>query len=181
MMLKFKNRTYMNKRIACFGCGALVSDIDGPTHKYMLSTPGCWKLYGDILAKEYTISNWDPDTHRITVDTYAVTHPGIPERRAIQSVCVHLISLYFTFEKGLPGAQATQLIKRVVENKNITAKLAWLEPPQFQGTLHVTDVLQANDFEEHKKLVRSWGQSVWQVWKAKHLHAIGAMIAEMKA
>ncbi|HEU4966346.1 MAG TPA: DUF5946 family protein [Candidatus Saccharimonadales bacterium] len=169
----------MNKQITCFGCGALVPAMDGPTHKYMLSSPGCWKLYGDILAKEYTMSNWDPDTHRITVDTYAVTHPGIKERRAIQSVNVHLISLYCTFEKNISGVQATRIIKKVVEDKNITSRFTWLEPPQLQGTMNVTDVVQANDFEDHKKLVRAWGRSAWQAWKQKHLHTIEAIVAEL--
>ena len=124
----------MNKQfrqIICFGCGALVSDREGPTHPYMLSSPGCWKLYGEILAKEYTLVNYDLDTHRITVDTYALTYPGIKERRAIQSVYIHLISLFYTFEKEMSGIQTTQILKSVVENKNIANAFLWLEPPQF--------------------------------------------------
>ena len=35
----------------------------------------------------------NPDIHRLSVDTYAVQHPGVPERRSIQSVAVHLMCL----------------------------------------------------------------------------------------
>lgn len=167
----------MNKQIICFACGALVPDIDGSTHKYMHSAPGCWKLYGEILAKEY--AQYDPDIHRVTVDTYAVTHPGNKERRAIQSVNGHLISLYCLFEKHMSGRQATQILKQVVENKTITDTFTWLEPPSFQGTKHVTDVLKERNFEEYKELVRAWGRSVWQVWKEKHLQVIETIIAKL--
>lgn len=36
--------------VRSFGCGALAPDQDGPVHKYMLSAPGCWTLYGSVLA-----------------------------------------------------------------------------------------------------------------------------------
>jgi hypothetical protein len=42
-------------------------------------------VYGEMLAREYG----DPAyfrVHQLTVDTYAVQHPGPRERRAIQSV-----------------------------------------------------------------------------------------------
>ena len=84
------------KLIRCFSCRATVPDIEGPIHKYMDSSPGCWKLYTDILAKEYNADFYNQNIHRITVDTYAVQHPGKPERKAIQSVNGHLISLYCT-------------------------------------------------------------------------------------
>jgi hypothetical protein len=85
----------------CLSCKVLVPAIEGPTHEYILSVPGCWQLYGEILAKEYMPENYDADLHRITVDAYAAQHPGIPNRRAIQSVNVHLISLFAIFELGL--------------------------------------------------------------------------------
>ncbi len=88
------------KTTICFSCGAIVSDLEGLIHPYMLSSPGCWKIYGEILAKEYAPETYDPDPHRITVDTYAVTHPGVKEeRRAIQSVTIHLIRLYYFLKK----------------------------------------------------------------------------------
>lgn len=164
-----------HKIIHCFSCKAPVPDIQGPVHEYMNSASGCWKLYGDILAKEYNPDFYNQDIHRITVDAFALQHPGKPERRAIQSVNAHLISLYCIYEKKLSGELATRILRRVVENKNITDNFVWLEPPKFENTLNVTDVLKATNREEHERLVREWGNSVWQVWKEKHVQTIQKM------
>lgn len=159
--------------VFCFGCGAIVPNIEGPTHEYMLSAPGCWKLYGEILAKEYIPGQYNADFHRITVDTYAVTHPGnSTDRRAIQSVNAHLVSLFFVFEKGLSGKQATGALKRIVENEKQRKQFVWLNPPLLENTLTVIDVLKAKNTIEHNELVRDWGKSVWKVWKDKHINTI---------
>jgi hypothetical protein len=34
----------------CIGCGAMVPRIDGPTHRYMTSAPGCWAKHGEVSA-----------------------------------------------------------------------------------------------------------------------------------
>jgi hypothetical protein len=167
------------KTIRCFSCGALVPDIEGPVHKYMVSAPGCWKLYGDILAKEYSPDFYDLNIHRITVDTYAVQHPGKPERRAIQSVNAHLISLYCVYEKKLSGAQATKILKRIAENEKFVNQFVWLDPPVFEKTRNVTDILKANNQEEHKKWVQTWGDSVWQAWKEKYFQTIESFAREL--
>lgn len=70
--------------VSCPGCGAQLPDIEGPVHRYMTSSPACWRLFGELLAAEYS----DPDlivTHRLSVDTYAIQHPGGQSRQAIQS------------------------------------------------------------------------------------------------
>lgn len=168
-----------DKFIRCFSCGAMVPDVEGSTHDYMLSSPGCWKVYGDILAKEYSPDFFDQTVHRITVDTYAVQHPGKPERRAIQSVNGHLISLYATYEKNLPHKQAAAVLKRVIEDEELVGKFVWLEPPNFKDTKNVTDVVVATNREEHEALVREWGDSVWKIWKEKHFEAIEPYIKEL--
>jgi hypothetical protein len=156
------------KEITCFSCGALVPNIDGPVHAYMTSAPGCWKLYGEILAKEYSTENYDPIVHRITVDTYAVQHPGVPEKRAINSVNFHLIRLFLIFEKNLETSQANSVMQQVSNNEELHKLFTWLESPTFEKTLTVTDVIHATSMEEHKRLVNEWGLSVWNVWKKKH-------------
>lgn len=52
----------------CIGCQAEFAHIDGPTHEYMLSSPGCWAAYGEVLAREYS-DNRLARLHRLTVDT----------------------------------------------------------------------------------------------------------------
>ena len=80
--------------VRCPGCGALVPDVPGLPHPYIGASAGCWEIFGQILAKEYGDYGYPITTHQLTVDAYAVQHPGQPERRSIQSVNSHLISLY---------------------------------------------------------------------------------------
>ena len=97
--------------IKCIGCGALVPQGDGPTHRYMDSSPGCWHVYGEVLSREYGDQAFRV-AHRLTVDSYAVQHPGRPTPQSIQSVCIHLISLCLVVERGLTAAYATRVMVR---------------------------------------------------------------------
>ena len=154
----------INSTIKCFGCGAVVPDVEGAVHSYMLSIPGCWQLYGEILAKEYEEVGYQP-IHRITVDAYAVQHPGKPVRQAIQSVAVHLISLYYVLERGYDFQRATQAMRRALQNKQV---FVWLEPPVNMGDITVTDVARTTGFIEHESMVRKWGASAWMTWSKHH-------------
>src|ERR687896_852498 len=123
----------------CFGCGALVPEIDGPTHPYIGASPGCWAIYGEVLAKEYAY----PPVHRLTVDAYAAQHPGVPGRRSIQSVAVHLISLYLILERGYEPERATAAIREALESRS--ENFVWLDPPASLGGITVLDVREAED------------------------------------
>ncbi len=166
---------HTEQRIACFSCRGRVPEVAGPTHAYMLSSPGCWQLYGEILSRDYMAEQYDPHVHRITVDTYAVQHPGCPERRTIQSVNGHLMSLFVLFEMGWRAKEATTLLKKAVEDESLQRCFQWLEPPLFDGTVTVADVAQAKDSREHEEWVRRWGESVWQVWRDRHRDAIAGL------
>lgn len=154
----------INPTVKCFGCGAVVPDVEGAVHPYMLSVPGCWQLYGEILAKEYAEVGYRP-IHRITVDAYAVQHPGKPVRQAIQSVAVHLISLYYVLERGYDFQRAAQAMRRALQNKQV---FVWLEPPVNRGDITVTDVARTTGFIEHGSMVRKWGESAWMAWSKHH-------------
>lgn len=149
---------------ACFSCKAIVPDVKGSVHRYMSSSPGCWKLFGEVLEKEYS----DPayrKNHRITVDAYAVQHPGDPSPQSIQSVNLHLASLCLIFEKGFNVKKADKGLTRLAKYKK---ELLWLEPPASMGRMDVTDLLQATNAEEHCRLVLEWGRSAWKAWEAHH-------------
>src|SRR5690554_6743187 len=111
------NRIMMTKTevetTKCYGCGATVDNIAGKPHKYIGATQGCWNLYGQVLAKEYGEYNYPELTLRLTVDTYAIQHPGQPGSQSIQSVNGHLVSLYFVFVKNLSGKEATKKIGEI--------------------------------------------------------------------
>ena len=148
----------------CAGCGALVPDTDGPTHKYIGASPGCWAIYGEVLAKEYSDVAYY-SAHQLTVDAYAAQHPGTPSRQSIQSVAVHLVSLYGLLERGFDFAQAVEVKKHLTKRLD---QLVWLEPPTSLGEITVLDVVKAKDAAEHRKIVEEWASSVWRAWSPHH-------------
>ena len=152
------------KTIKCSGCGALVPDTDGPTHAYIGAAAGCWAIYGQVLAKEYGEYRYPP-VHRLSVDTYAVQHPGTPSRRSIQSVAVHLVRLYLVLERDLNYKMAADAMRRIVKHRD---RFAWLEPPYPLGDITILDVHGAKDLTGHVKWVERWAKSVYEAWSPHH-------------
>ncbi len=152
------------EQTTCPGCGLALPARPGlPTHPYIGASPECWERFGELLAREYE----DPAylrIHQLTVDAYAAQHPGNPERRAIQSVAVHLMTLAMVLEDGLDPRRGPPLHKRMVRR----ADYEWLEPPSMEGRMTVLDVLQAKTPCEHERLVRAWAEDVWEAWAAHH-------------
>ena len=148
----------------CPGCGALVPDIDGPTHRYLGASPGCWAVYGEVLEKEYGDYRYWP-VHRLTVDAYAVQHPGKPSPQTIQSVAVHLISLYLVLEEARSLDEAMEAMQQATTRKQ---HFAWLEPPASLGEVTVVYVRDAKNPAEHTERVREWASSTWEAWSPHH-------------
>jgi len=80
----------------CIGCGLKSEKGDGVTHQYLESSARCWAKYGELLAREYENSRY-MSVHDLTVDAYALQHPGTK----ISSAYVHLASLYGYFITGM--------------------------------------------------------------------------------
>ncbi|MDX1909275.1 MAG: DUF5946 family protein [Bacteroidia bacterium] len=161
--------------INCYGCNATVENIAGQPHKYFGTTQGCWNLYGQILAKEYGEYNYPALTHRLTVDTYAIQHPGQPGRQSTQSVNIHLISLYLVLVKKLSGKEATQKMGAILANE---PTFEWLEPPVPNGQKTVSDVLAATNREWHEIKVREWAEDVWNGWYSMHKNRIEKLVED---
>ena len=144
--------------IRCIGCGAQVPDIKGPTHKYLGASPGCWKIFGDILAKEYGDQEY-MKVHRLTVDAYAVQHIGNKSPQTIQSVNLHLLALCAALERGVKYSFIPKIMnERIREYKNV---FTWLSPPDSFGAITVVDVAKAKNAKEHGKLVEEWALAAW--------------------
>lgn len=154
------------KEIRCFSCGALVRDIDGPVHRYMESLPGCWAAFGEVLVREYSDVTYAKN-HKLTVDAYAVQHPGRPSPQSIQSVAVHLVRLSLVLERGVSQQRATALMQEFIRKE---PALFWLSPPADMGSVTVRDVLDAKDARMHLQAVEEWARSAWQAWKEWHEH-----------
>jgi hypothetical protein len=149
--------------VQCFGCGAVVPDIEGPAHAYMLSAPGCWALYGSLLA-------WKPSlagapgvgTGQYLIDTYAVQHATNPDRRNRQSVAVHLMSLCAALEHDIPGIRLRHLIGQWTHREY---PLLVPRPASFAVTLAG---VAAAPPEGRSKAVLIWAGSTWADWSAHH-------------
>lgn len=152
------------KTTACFSCGGEFPDMEGPVHRYMASSPGCWATYGEVLAREYG----DPSyfsVHRLTVDAYAVQHPGSNDRQSIQSVALHLVRLCLFLEHGLRAEDANQAMLEADRRKGA---FTWLEPPASLGGITAADVYKAASAETHQAAVRAWAECAWQAWSRHH-------------
>lgn len=150
------------KLVRCLGCGGSFPDIEGPTHRYMESSPGCWAAYGEVLAREYNNPAY-ASACRLGVDAYAVQHPGHPSPQSVQSVAGHLVRLCLFLEHGLDNDRANDAILAATRMKS---KFAWLSPPSNRGEITVADVDRAITAEHHIALVRAWAKSAWSAWES---------------
>lgn len=153
------------KQTPCPGCGAVAPDVaGGETHRYMLASTGCWARFGDILAREYQ----NPalmHIHPLTVDAYAVQHPGAPGPQSTQSVNVHLASLYAHFQQQVPLQSLADVRRRVVTAKST---FRWLSPPPHAHTVTVNDVWPIQSEEGHVAAVRRWASAAFAHWRDYH-------------
>ena len=147
----------------CPGCGGLFPAEDGGIHPYMLGSPGCWARYGRVLAREYA----DPAllaVHRLSVDAYAVQHPGVDDRRAVQSVGLHLARLWLQLERrpSPRGAQAAMV--RFAARK---ATLPRLNPPAAY-TVTAADMPLDASADDQAAAVEGWARAAWTAWWPHH-------------
>lgn len=125
-----------------------------------------------MLAREYSDQERWP-VHRMTVDTYAVQHPGTPSPQSIQSVAIHLVRLHLALERGLEPAAANAVMQRAAGDGGKPSPLAghtrWLDPPAaLQQTVTAVDVHRAADAAEHRAAVERWAAAVWDAWRDHH-------------
>lgn len=152
--------------VSCIGCGANVSETADPyTWYHNAASPGCWAVYMDLMAKEFGEYAY-PEIHRLTVDSYAVQHPGDPTPQTIQSVNVHLAGLYLYLEKGVENRFISKVMSRMVDR--FKGEFSWLEPPSNRGDVTVLDVVAVQNFQEHEEVVLKWVRSAWGAWREFH-------------
>lgn len=154
------------KTETCCGCGGEFKQEIGPCHPYMLSSAGCWSAYGRLLAREYENQALFHSSHRLTVDAYALQHPGDQkDRRANQSVCIHFVSLHLVFAHNFSHKVATNALKVLAAN----ALETWpCSHDAFEFT--VKDVWSA-PIELHNKCVEEWARSAYSAWAGLVGHA----------
>ena len=134
----------------------------GPVHKYMSASPGCWALYGSVLAWKDTLPGGDGSVAQRIVDAYAVQHATYPDRRNRQSVAGHLMSLSASIEHGVSSAR---LRKMIGDWTHRDYPLLVPAPAAFPVT--VADVADA-DQPSRPAIVEEWAASAWAAWSAHH-------------
>jgi hypothetical protein len=149
---------------ACPGCCCELPELDAPTPAHIGASPACWALYGRLLVYEYSQAP-SPRLHRLTVDAYAVQHPGAPRHRSGWSLGLHLMGLCLLLERGASALQATKLLAQMLERPH---SFRSLEPPVPNGAITVSDVLAARSPDEHARLVEQWATRVWDAWAPHH-------------
>lgn len=157
-----------SQAVRCIGCGGRVPAVDGPTHPYMAASPGCWEVYGRVLARP--MHPTPPVLHWHHVDCYAVQHPGGAEHDQCQrsSVAVHLISLCMLHEFGQPPEQAAARrgrISAIVLPRLGRKDWPYLPPPHSLGAITVVDVDAAPDYVN---ALQEWTTQAWVAWAAHH-------------
>lgn len=147
----------------CIGCGGLFSPVEGPIHDYMESSPACWRAFGVLLAAEYSAPELLP-VHRLSVDTYAVQHPGGESRQAIQSVGLHLARLLVQIENPRPPKETNDVMRRFAGRK---ASLKRLTPPK-EFSMTIADVAPFVGGPLHAQKTRDWARAAWEDWREAH-------------
>jgi Family of unknown function (DUF5946) len=150
--------------VACVGCRGLVPAEDGPIHRYMTASPGCWRIYTELGAGSMPRTARSP----LTVDAYAVTHPGVPGPQSTPSVWVHLVTLCAVVEKAWAVEHAVRL-RRV--GADAFDRWPWLDRPASMGEITVVDVeraMEAGDADRAGELVEAWIDAAWGAWSTDH-------------
>lgn len=147
----------------CPGCGSRLPAVEGPVHAYMTSSPACWAAFNAVMAREYSNPGLMA-VHRLSVDAWAVQHPGDGSRRAIQSVGLHLARLMVQIEQGLEGEAANSAMLGFAARKGDLPGL----PPRAAYALTVAEVVEVEAPDAHAAAVRRWAASVWADWADQH-------------
>jgi Family of unknown function (DUF5946) len=154
---------------ACPGCGLELPELDAPTPANVGASAACWALYGRLLVYEYSQAP-SARHHRLTVDTYAVQHPGRPEHGSNRSQALHLIGLCLLLEQRASARQTTKLLAQVLEHR---PSFRWLEPPVPNGTITVSDVVAPRNPDDHARRIEQWASRVWSSWAPHHASVRG--------
>ena len=147
----------------CEGCGALVRAGEGVTHAYIDSAPGCWERYCSLEEWKGRLSGEESiGIVQDLVDSFAVQHATNTDRRNVQSVAVHLMSLCSGLERGATGRQRRARIGRWVGRDHPV-----LEARPARYPITISDVVAAPAATRPSTIERL-ALSSWSAWAAHH-------------
>jgi hypothetical protein len=138
--------------------------VDGATHPYVGASSACWTRFTEVNASLPAALS---PLRRLVTDAYMVQHPGVPERRAIQSVGLHLVALFLVLERGLPPARLSATLQQLLARP---PDWRWLDPPVPNGHLTIGS-LEAALAERASGLadaVDAYVRGAWDAWTPHH-------------
>jgi hypothetical protein len=125
-------------------------------------------MYCEVLEREYSDIRYSA-AHHFTVDTYAIQHPGNEQdMRALNSVNIHLASLYMIFERNLSVSAAALFKSKYAQYYKLTNIFEWLPPPDSAAELTIFDVWNNSTPELHFQLSKKWAHAGWMQWARHH-------------
>lgn len=159
----------------CPACGYAAPETDGPTHVYMSPSAPCWEMYGEVLAREFSDIGFYR-SHRLLTDAYCAHHPIADERRARQSINIHLASLMLHFEDSAPTEHIIAFLKAAAGSRDFP----FLEQPAAARTITIEAIHAATNDVEHAAEVEKYASAVFDVW-SDHNSTIRALIESVKS
>jgi hypothetical protein len=158
---------------SCPGCGALLPQSAGATHRYVGASAACWAIFAGLSNGD------DPPLapgrlNPLLRDAYMVQHPGAPSPQAIQSVAVHLLTLYGVLERGVAPENALWIRQRAVRGDAPArhSRFVWLTPPAFEGVPTVAEIAAEPTPAVRTALVDRYARAVWDAWARRYRETI---------
>ena len=151
----------------CPGCGVRLPRRDGPTHAYMTSSPACSATFGELVAADYSAPE-RMSFHQLVVDSYAAQHPGGDDRRQVQSVGLHLMTLCLFLERNVDPARGPALHRQMIRRPAFR-RLERNGP----GDLHVTHVPLNGPVPLARQKAYEWARAVWATYAAEWPAVVG--------
>ena len=149
----------------CPGCCAVLPHSKGPTHRYIGASPACWEMFSALL------NGGQPPLqpaafNTLLIDAYAVQHPGRASDQAIQSVAVHLLTLYSVLERGVAPETAIR-IRQKAAGEGRRAKqnrFEWLSPPSFAESPTIADIVKEPTPAARTGYAQHYVETIWSIW-----------------
>jgi hypothetical protein len=170
----------------CPGCGALFPPADGPTHRYIGASAGCWALFAPRSAGEapdpalLAASRVPavapppfapaPALAGLVADAYAAQHHGDASPQAVQSVAVHLLVLHGVARRGVEPGRAQWIRLRALRTRGVFAKLA---PPPRGSALTVRHLYPGGGVAA-PAAPADYAASVLAAWEGAHAETLRA-------
>lgn len=150
----------------CPGCGlgmpvSASASYDG----YYNCSRECWSVYAEVLGEQFSNAIVFGQCHQLTVDAYAVQHPGgvHPDK----SIAVHLVGLHAAFELSVHQMRIARLLQQLAAS--VSEWPHFPPPTAASGELEtVFSVAMSGSAAEHVTQAKAWAHAVWTKWEQHH-------------